>query len=152
VGPGAQLPVVVPASEARPSWGSFRIVDDDPVRGPSFALRRGSLASPVSGDVRVTQDGSGTGGLLLEAAPGSAVRAVEGGRVVFAGRHGEQGLLVVVDHGERYASVYGGLASIEVSVGDAVGRGSRLGTGTPAVRFDLRQGTRSLDARAWLGL
>jgi murein DD-endopeptidase MepM/ murein hydrolase activator NlpD len=133
-----------------PFSGSFRVVDDEPARPMSFALRRGSLAMPLAGDVRISQDGAG--GLVLESTTGSGVRAVEAGRVAFAGRHGEQGLLVVVDHGERYVSVYANLASTEVSVGDTVGRGTRLGTAGASMRFELRQGTRPLDARAWLGL
>jgi septal ring factor EnvC (AmiA/AmiB activator) len=84
---------------------------------------------------------------------GSGVVAVADGRVAFAGRHGALGLTVVLDHGDGHYTLYSGLAQAAPAVGEWVGQGARLGTlGGEPLYFEVRQGTRSTDTRAWIGL
>jgi murein hydrolase activator len=124
--------------------------------GERFAEQKGRLALPVAGAARIeeTQRAESDGpGLALSSDRGTSVRAVAQGRVVFAERYGSYGQLVVVDHGDRYFTVYGGLSEVEVQVGDEVSKSARLGTsGSEPVYFEVRRGTRAQDARAWLGL
>jgi len=135
-------------------YGSIRLVDegaDSPSSG--FAALRGALSVPVSGDLRFAAAESGDGGLAIEVAPGTSVRTVAGGRVVFADTQPGYGRLVIVDHGDRYYTVYAGLAGVEVGVGDELSRGARVGSASGSgLRFEVRRGTRTLDARAWLGI
>jgi septal ring factor EnvC (AmiA/AmiB activator) len=92
-------------------------------------------------------------GVELLSPAGSGVVAVADGRVAFAGRHGALGLTVVLDHGDGHYTLYSGLAQAAPAVGEWVGQGARLGTlGGEPLYFEVRQGTRSADTRAWIGL
>jgi septal ring factor EnvC (AmiA/AmiB activator) len=147
-----------PAGEDSGSFYGMRMVDPPP--SSSFESERGNLASPVTGDVqlvsaeRAESDGPG---LELRAPVGTAVRAVAAGRVAFSDRYGSYGRLVILDHGDGYYTVYGGLGAVEVRVGDDLSRSARIGSiGTdfspPALFFEVRKGTRTLEPRGWLGL
>jgi septal ring factor EnvC (AmiA/AmiB activator) len=121
-----------------------------------FSEQRGNLALPVSGPTsiqdasRAESDGPG---LEFSGNPGAAVRAAASGRVAFAESYGSYGRLVILEHGERYYSAYGGLGRLEVQVGDDVSKSARLGAvATEPIYFEVRRGTKTQDARAWLGL
>jgi septal ring factor EnvC (AmiA/AmiB activator) len=137
------------------SYGAFRVIDDPAFRAPSFASQRGRLAMPIAGtvDLRAANRGDGDG-LEVLAQSGAAVRAAEEGRVAFAERHGAYGLMVIVDHGDSYFTMYGGLESVDLRVGDRVPRGGRMGAvgATGTLFFQVRRGTTTLEAAAWLGL
>ena len=136
----------------------LRLVDSLPSEG--FAAQRGRLASPITGDVRIVaaQRAESDGpGLELQAPVGTAVRAAAAGRVAFSDRYGSYGRLVILDHGDGFYTVYGGLGAVEVRVGDDLSREARIGAvGTDyspsALFFEVRKGTRTLEPRAWLGL
>ncbi len=145
-----------PADEA----GAYGLHLVDPAPLQSFESERGNLASPVTGDVRIVNgrraesDGPG---LEFQAPVGTPVHAVAAGRVAFSDRYGSYGRLVILDHGDGYYTVYGGLGSVEVRVGDDLSRQARIGSiGTdyapPALFFEVRKGTRTLEPRGWLGL
>jgi septal ring factor EnvC (AmiA/AmiB activator) len=107
----------------------------------------------VSGTVDIRAANRDGEGVELLAPPGAGVRAVEEGRVAWADRHGSFGLMVIVDHGDRYFTVYASLGSTDVRVGDHVSRGARLGvTSERPLFFQVREGARALDASGWLGL
>lgn len=95
-------------------------------------------------------------GLEIEAEPGTTVRAIHEGRVVFADRFRGYGLMVVVDHGGKHHSLYAQLEDTSVEVGQAVAAGEALGTsgpgGTdgPALYFEMRFHGRAEDPSAWL--
>ena len=139
-----------------------RLSDDQagPVATDGFEALRGRLASPVVGDVRIVpgQRAESDGpGLELQAPVGTPVRAAAAGRVAFSDRYGSYGRLVILDHGNGYYTVYGGLGAVEVRVGDDLSREARIGSiGTDyspsAVFFEVRKGTRTLEPRPWLGL
>ncbi len=125
----------------------------------AFRTRKGRLAFPLAGQAEVkatTREGGP--GVELKAAPGTVVRAVHPGRVAFADLYGTYGKLVIVDHGDKYYTVSGNLASIDVKVGDQLSAGDRLGTvggepgGPTALYFEIRHGSERLAPAAWLGL
>ena len=83
--------------------------------------------------------------------------AAADGRVAFSQPYGAYGRMVILDHGNSFYTVYGGLGQSDVQVGDWVGMSTRVGTLAPSgpdaiMFFEVRRGTKSLDARSWLGL
>jgi septal ring factor EnvC (AmiA/AmiB activator) len=121
-----------------------------------FTDQVGGLALPVSGAASISDSerpGDDGRGLAFASHPGASVRAAAAGRVAFAERQSLYGLMVIVEHDHRYRTVYGGLGSIDVQVGDAISKSARIGsTGDGTVYFEVRRDARSQDARRWLGL
>ncbi|MEM1034542.1 MAG: peptidoglycan DD-metalloendopeptidase family protein [Myxococcota bacterium] len=122
-----------------------------------FAELRGRMPVPVGGRTEVVHPRGDDQGIFLVVARDAAVRAVYPGRVVYVGpsRHGTT---VVLDHGDRFFSVYGKLAHVEVRKGEVVpDRGRiawvlRYGDQSPMLYFEVRRGDTLLDAARWLGL
>ncbi|WP_160288664.1 murein hydrolase activator EnvC family protein [Pseudomonas knackmussii] len=131
--------------------------------GGAFDAARGKLPWPVNGrilarfgsprgdDPRATWDG-----VLIGASSGSPVRAVHGGRVVFADWLRGAGLLVILDHGGGYLSLYGHNQSLLKGAGDTVKAGDPIATvgasggqNTPAVYFAIRHQGRPTDPTIW---
>jgi len=135
---------------------------DDAMRGSlgGFRSLEGRLPFPVAGrtEVRlVRRPGAGGPGVEMLARPGTAVLAVHTGRIAFADDYGTYGKVVIIDHGEQYFSVCGDLATIDVSVGNDVGAGARIGTvgqtkGQGVLYFELRHGADTLNPAPWLGI
>jgi septal ring factor EnvC (AmiA/AmiB activator) len=96
-------------------------------------------------------------GIDIEATRGEPIKAVERGRVVYAGHFSGYGNMVIVDHGERYYTIYGHLADMLKKNGDEVGRGEALGRvgasesmGGAKIYFEMRKDGRSVDPLTWL--
>jgi murein DD-endopeptidase MepM/ murein hydrolase activator NlpD len=128
-----------------------------------FRTLKGRLPMPITGRAevrRVMRRGANGPGIELSAVAGATARSVAPGRVVYADRHDEYGLTVILDHGDSYYSVYADLGTAEVRLGDVIAQGSRIGTpgsgeapGRPAVLyFELRQASVTMDPAPWLGL
>ena len=147
-----------PQEQASVSYGRIRVSGDMDDLGDGFAEMRGELALPVQGSMRIGESSrEGAPGLEFYGRPGGPVRAAADGRVAFARNYGAYGLMVIIDHGSSFYTVYGGLGSTDVEVGDWVGMSTRIATlqsgGPDAILFfEVRRGTRPLDARSWLGL
>lgn len=148
----APLPAVTPL-------GSPGLVGTAPAPAPvsGFAVLRGRLGAPVARALEVRDGVRDDGpGLEFVTAPGTSVHSVADGRVAFAGAYGSYGKVVILDHGDSFYTVYGGLGAFGVRVGDSVSRGTRLGDVAPAQRpavfFEVRRSTRTLDPRSWTGL
>ena len=67
-------------------------------------------------------------GLDLSAPKGTKVRATADGRVSFAGKSGDFGRLVIIEHSGGYETRYAHLKSIEVTDGRKLKRGTVVGT------------------------
>ncbi|MGH8354425.1 MAG: murein hydrolase activator EnvC family protein, partial [Pseudomonas sp.] len=107
--------------------------------------------TPRGGDTRTKWDG-----VLIGASAGSQVRAVHGGRVVFADWLRGAGLLVILDHGNGYLSLYGHNQSLLKDAGELVEAGEPIATvgtsggqDTPALYFAIRQQGRPSDPAQW---
>lgn len=90
------------------------------------------FAWPVQGQVRRGFAPRGAAnhhdGLDIRAASGTAVRATDAGKVLFAGVEPRQfGNLVVIDHGDGWHSAYGFLSRITVAKDEQVAKGERIG-------------------------
>lgn len=144
--------LAVPTYDPATGYG-LRVLDPAPA-AEGFEAQRGELALPLSAPRAMRQATREDGqGLELDGARGASVRAAAGGRVAFSDRHPAYGRLVIVDHGGGFFTVYGGLARADAAVGDHVSRGMAIGEvdGEPLF-FQVRRGTRALDARGWLGI
>ncbi|MBE7065039.1 MAG: hypothetical protein E7384_04395 [Ruminococcaceae bacterium] len=87
-------------------------------------LEHGTLTSRFG--YRVDPNGKGTkyhSGIDVWNSYGTPIYAAGAGKVITAGSSGEYGLLVVIDHGNGYKTVYAHCSSISVSAGDTVSKG-----------------------------
>ncbi len=67
-------------------------------------------------------------GVLVAARPGTPVQAISHGRVAFADWLRGFGLLMIIEHGDGYMSLYGHGESLFKDVGDWVEAGEVIGT------------------------
>jgi murein hydrolase activator len=130
------------------------------VSGPP--LQVGGLSWPVSGSLvarygGTLPDGRTSEGVLIGAAPGTTVRAVADGRVVFSDWMNGYGLILIIDHGNGYMSLYAHNDALLRDAGDSVKRGDALasvgnsgGQGRPALYFELRRNGQPVNPDAWL--
>ena len=118
-----------------------------------FAELHGKLPWPVTGTPR---NGSGALalGLVIAAKPGAEVRAVAYGRVAWADFMRGYGMLVIIDHGAGWMSLYGGNESAAVSAGDWVRPGQPIATVARSSEqggawFGLRHDGKPVDPHGW---
>ena len=131
--------------------------------GGPISKARGKLPWPVSGkltarfgsaragDLRSTWDG-----VLISASEGTPVKAIHGGRVVFADWLRGAGLLVILDHGDGYLTLYGHNQSLLKNPGDFVNAGEIISTvgntggqQSPALYFAIRQQGKPVNPAQW---
>jgi septal ring factor EnvC (AmiA/AmiB activator) len=126
-----------------------------------IARQKGRIPMPVKGPVRHAFGQSRGGGLhwqgwLITAMAGSEVSTIAYGRVAFADWLRGYGLLMIIDHGEGFMSLYGHNESLLYEVGDWVEPGeviSVVGVRTgddQGLYFELRKNGKSVDPAAWL--
>jgi murein hydrolase activator len=148
-------------TSTRPDYVAIYGADTGPGDGDArlgFEAQKGRLMFPASGRAEVRKSSKhGVSGLELFVQASAAVRCVSAGRVVFADRYDAYGLTVIVDHGDRYYSVYANLGGTELRAGDPIAAGARVGTAPGAgqgdtVYFEIRRGSTALEPGAWLGL
>jgi septal ring factor EnvC (AmiA/AmiB activator) len=119
--------------------------------GSASANIRGNLPWPASGVVN-----SYGSGVLIKASGGSEIHAVARGKVIYAGFLRGYGMLLIVNHGNGWMSMYGNNETLLHGVGDQVEAGAAIGTASPptgvntGVYFELRKGGQPVDPRSWL--
>jgi septal ring factor EnvC (AmiA/AmiB activator) len=131
--------------------------------GRPFAQLRGRLPWPVRGRLlhRYGEQRPGGNlrweGLLIESAAGGEVKSVAAGRVAFADWLPHYGLLVILEHGDGYLSLYGHNQTVYKQLGEWVQRGERIaasgdsgGQQRAALYFEVRKGKVPQDPRLWL--
>ena len=125
------------------------------------ASRKGRLPMPVEGPVIHAFGQTRGGGLrwhgwMIEADEGQDVIAVAYGRVAFSDWLRGYGLLIIIDHGEGFMSLYGHNESLLHEAGDWVEPGEAISVvGTAAgnsqgLYFELRKNGKAIDPAAWL--
>jgi len=132
--------------------------------GGSQALQqlKGKLRWPVAG--RITREYGArqaagklsSRGVHIATLPGADVHAIASGRIVFADWLRGFGLLLIIDHGAGYMSLYGQNSSLYKRVGDRVARGevvaaagSSGGKAQPGLYLELRKDGRPFDPGGW---
>jgi murein hydrolase activator len=96
-------------------------------------------------------------GMLIGTDRGARVRAPFAGRVAYADWLPGMGLMIVLDHGGGYLSLYGHNEEVFKKVGDPVAAGDVIGavgdTGghnQPALYFEVRRGRQPVNPENWL--
>lgn len=126
-----------------------------------FAKLRGRLSWPVAGRIETGYGDEIAGGLRsngieIAADRGATVRAVHEGRVIFADWLSGRGLLIILDHGNGYLSLYGHneqlfkQAGATVQAGEAIATaGDSGGRARPGLYFEIRRAGKPVNPSGW---
>lgn len=128
----------------------------------SFDASRGKLTWPVQGKITAhfhsTLDvGSARlTGIILKAALDTPVHSIYSGKVIFANWLRGFGLLIIIDHGNDYISLYGRNRALYAKVGDHVNTGEVIATtgnsggfDKASLYFEIRKNGSPLNPSAW---
>ncbi|MBM66293.1 MAG: hypothetical protein CMH55_08685 [Myxococcales bacterium] len=90
-------------------------------------------------------------GVDIKSPEGAPAAAASPGMVAFVGRSPGLGLVVVLDHGAGWRTVYGGLGEATVKTGDVLKMGAPLGRvgASGHLHFELRLEAKSVNPEAW---
>jgi len=129
----------------------------------SFRSQKGRMRMPVRGRItsrygsKRNDGGLRWQGVMIRAKQGSEVRTVSHGRVAFADWLRGFGLMVIVDHGDGYMSLYGHNDSLFVETGDWLEPGEVIGSvGTsggrkrPSLYFEIRHNGKPSNPLRWV--
>ncbi len=96
-------------------------------------------------------------GILITGKEGQDIKSIAPGKVVFADWIRGYGLMLIVDHGDNYMSLYGHNQSLYKDVGDTVNSneiiatlGDSGGNTAPGLYFELRHNGKPINPRSWL--
>jgi len=129
----------------------------------SFLSQKGRYRLPVRGRIS-SRYGSKRGktglrwqGVIIRAKQGATVRSISHGRVAFADWLRGFGLMVIVDHGKGYMSLYGHNDSLYVETGDWIEVGDEIasvgrsgGRKKPALYFEIRHNGKPTNPLRWV--
>lgn len=122
----------------------------------------GSLRWPVQGPILIAYGSPRTAelkwkGTLIGASEGTQVKAVAPGQVVYADWLDGFGMLLVIDHGKGYMSLYGHNQSLLRQVGQSVEQGEPValvgdsgGQERPGLYFEIRYQGEAINPSKWL--
>jgi septal ring factor EnvC (AmiA/AmiB activator) len=121
---------------------------------------KGKLRWPTKGkrlrNYGAMKDGQRSKGVLIGGEEGKEINAIHHGRVVYADWLRGFGLLMIVDHGNGYMSLYGYNQALYKEVGDWVEAreaiatlGQSGGQQQPALYFELRHQGKPVNPRRW---
>ncbi len=125
------------------------------------ARQKGNIPMPVKGPVRHAFGQNRIGGLhwqgwLIAAKAGSEVSTIAYGRVAFADWLRGYDLLMIIDHGEGFMSLYGHNESLLLEAGDWVEPGEIISVigvrsgSDQGLYFELRKNGKAVDPAVWL--
>ena len=126
-----------------------------------FSEQRGRLGWPVSGPVIKTfgarRSASRWDGIVISAEEGVEVKSVSRGRVVFSDWLRGYGLMIIVDHGKDFMTLYAFNQSLYKEVGDWIDVGDVIaavgksgGRNAAGLYFGVRDQGSPLDPQKWL--
>ena len=130
------------------------------------ALGTGKYSWPVPGDViqyfgwrihPILRKRKFHSGIDIVAPQGTPISAADSGVVIFCGRNGGYGKMILLDHGSGYATLYGHCSLLLVDIGQAVTKGqvianvgtTGLSTG-PHLHFEIRKDGTPTDPLSYL--
>ncbi|MDH5628665.1 MAG: peptidoglycan DD-metalloendopeptidase family protein [Gammaproteobacteria bacterium] len=123
---------------------------------------KGKLNWPVKGKKLQSYgsrlaEGLKSNGVIISASEGQSINAIHHGRVVYADWLRGFGLLVILDHGDGYMSLYGYNQALYKQVGDFVNRGETIasagqsgGQQKPGLYFELRHQGKPFNPSSWI--
>lgn len=122
----------------------------------AFAKRRHKLALPVGS--RASKQIIKNQGVLIYAAEGDHVKAVHSGKVVFSDWLRGYGLLLIIDHGAGYMTLYAHNMSLKKIVGDNIVQGDVIarvghsgGVRENGLYFEIRYRGKAISPHGWFG-
>ena len=152
--PGRGSPTPVPPSASTPLPDPAEVETAKLPESPKLSTAEPAPADtsrflrPVDGKT-IRPYGNGNDGIDLAAAPGTAVRAADNGKVALISRSVGQSTIVLVRHDDNIYTVYSNVTDVPVKKGDSVKRGQPVGKvaeGSPGfVHFEVRRGTKATD-------
>ena len=129
---------------------------------PPFASLKGKLKWPVRGKItsrygETKKDGKlKSRGITFASAAGTKVHAISSGTVVYADWFRNLGLLLILDHGNGFMSLYGYNEALLKKAGDRVGKnnpiartGNTGGQENPGLYFEIRREGNPLNPSLW---
>jgi len=134
-----------------------------PPGGQSFASQKGMLRWPLKGKVAHSFGSQRSGSLrwdgwLIGASIGEPVAAVHDGQVIFSNYMRGFGLLIILNHGDGYMTLYAHNEELLKDTGDWVlsnetiaRAGDTGGLDNPALYFEIRKKGQPADPKKWLG-
>jgi len=128
---------------------------------PPVSTARGTFAMPARGELvsrfdETTDLGLSTKGIVIETRSAAQIIAPYDGRIAFAGRFREYGLLLIIDHGEGYHTLLAGMGRIDVLVdqrvlaGEPVGVMESVANSAPRLYVELRSDGHPINPLPWL--
>lgn len=125
-----------------------------------FLRSKGHLSFPISGPraeaIKASLPSTSAGNpVMIITNPGQEVRAIHHGRVIFAESLRGFGLLIILDHGAGYMSLYGHNQELYKKVGDSVQTGQLLGRtktselGNSSLYFEIRKNGKPINLVGW---
>lgn len=127
-----------------------------------FIKHKHKLPWPAKGkiissyDTRVASSKLHFNATLIKAKEGASVKAVAPGKVVFSDWLSGFGLLLIIDHGGGYMSIYGHNKTLNNTVGDHVDTGNVVSTvgesgglSNSQLYFSIRHNGKALDPEDW---
>ncbi len=150
------------ARDAKRNTAGNRTATRAPAVATAAPLQVGGAGWPVSGSLlagygRTMPDGRASQGLLIESHAGTPVKAVADGTVVYAEWMTGYGLLLIVDHGNGYMSLYAHNDALLKDAGAVVRRGDSVATvgssgghGRAALYFEVRRNGQPVTPGTWL--
>lgn len=149
-------------AQARANSGSGRTPVVAKLSGHFSGLTKGAQLWPLKGKLIHRFGGARTSqlkwkGLLISAPEGEKVQAIANGQVVYADWLNGFGMVMVIDHGKGYLSIYGHNQSLLRNPGDTVKAGQSIalsgesgGQEKPGLYFEIRYQGSAIDPLPWL--
>ncbi|OEC42381.1 murein hydrolase activator EnvC [Aeromonas sp. DNP9] len=154
----------------KPAEPAKEVASSKPERGSGISSAghysglktNGSLRWPVQGPILISYGSPRTAqlkwkGTLIGASEGTQVKAVAPGQVVYADWLDGFGMLLVIDHGKGYMSLYGHNQSLLRQVGQNVEQGEPValvgdsgGQDRPGLYFEIRYQGEAINPTKWL--
>lgn len=152
-----------PVKTAKPGQAIAASSTNTPVLRGNLVQLKGELPWPASGKV-LNDFGSSRvqgkvnwEGIYIQGTMGAPVKAIARGKVVFADYLKGHGLLIIIDHGQGYLSLYAHNQSLNKKMGDAVEAGSVIaalgntgGQTDAGLYFELRHNGQPTNPKPWL--
>lgn len=133
-----------------------------PTNSQPFASRRGKLSWPATGKLLKRYGSRRSGpmrwkGWLIDVKEGAPVKAIHQGRVVFSNYLRGFGLLLILDHGDGYMTLYGHNQELLKDTGDWVQSNEQIarvgntgGLTRSALYFEVRSQGKPANPKLWL--
>ncbi len=130
-----------------------------------FAHQKGFLPFPVHGQIsntfnqqhNILSPEPASQGIAISSTPGSPIKAVHAGQVIYADFLQNYGNLIIIDHGDNYLTLTGGLGQslvrtgIQINAGEIIARSSlHQGKLKKEIIFQIRHHRRPQNPMNWL--